>query len=124
METTKTDAILLDACYNTLPVNFLYHKTEVFFFFSSGRGDLYRKWHKLVSKYSLERQNKDGSWISPRADWPTDNKKFSENIASFSTRLNLQIYSTALFLLPQEIYYAYVTSNNSPIRILSPDDFE
>lgn len=90
------------------PLYTWYYQTQALFHAESGTGKTWKTWNARISKVLVDRQQKDGSWLSPTAGKNTGG--YGENMALFKDRNDLAIYCTSFCTLMLEVYYRYLPS--------------
>lgn len=91
-----------------------FFQTNCIYYFTKGKGPIWKKWSDSMTKAFLAEQEKDGSWLSPAEKYGTllDAKITAEwtKSPSFKNVKDMKAYATSYALLTLETFYKYQPS--------------
>jgi hypothetical protein len=86
-----------------------YYQTQAIFQAYDGDGHVWKQWNDQFQTALIKEQESDGHWKSVREKYSKEKQDgHGENMHSLGSKLNIDIYATALCTLMLEVYYRYL----------------
>ncbi|MDP2816087.1 MAG: terpene cyclase/mutase family protein, partial [Rectinemataceae bacterium] len=86
-----------------------YYQTQAIFQAYDGTGPVWKEWNNQFQTALIKEQESDGHWESVREKYSKAKQDaHGESTHSLGSKLNMDIYATALCVLMLEVYYRYL----------------